>query len=116
MTRHVLLDRVQQSAIMALSPCGIVVPSTHRFPMLSSASCSPADSITNTAMRDGVQLKPLKLSLQGFTGIFAAFGRDSLELDLQTIPEGAALVALVGPNGAGKSTILDSLHPYRVMP
>ncbi|KFC72597.1 MULTISPECIES: SMC family ATPase [Massilia] len=61
-------------------------------------------------------MKPLKLSLQGFTGIFAAFGRDSLVLDLQTIPQDAALVALVGPNGAGKSTILDSLHPYRVMP
>lgn len=61
-------------------------------------------------------MKPLKLTLQGFTGIFAAFGRDSLELDLQTIPQDAALVALVGPNGAGKSTILDSLHPYRVMP
>jgi exonuclease SbcC len=67
-------------------------------------------------MRDGVKLKPLKLTLQGFTGIFAAFGRDSLVLDLQTIPQDAALVALVGPNGAGKSTILDSLHPYRVMP
>jgi exonuclease SbcC len=61
-------------------------------------------------------LKPLKLTLQGFTGIFAAFGRDSLVLDLQTIPQDAELVALVGPNGAGKSTILDSLHPYRVMP
>lgn len=67
-------------------------------------------------MRDGATLKPLKLTLQGFTGIFAAFGRDSLVLDLQTIPQDAALVALVGPNGAGKSTILDSLHPYRVMP
>lgn len=67
-------------------------------------------------MRNGATLKPLKLTLQGFTGIFAAFGRDSLVLDLQTIPQDAALVALVGPNGAGKSTILDSLHPYRVMP
>lgn len=61
-------------------------------------------------------MKPLKLILQGFTGIFAAFGRDSLTLDLQTIPKDATLVALIGPNGAGKSTILDSLHPYRVMP
>jgi exonuclease SbcC len=84
--------------------------------MTQSASCLPADSIVNTAMRYGATLKPLKLSLQGFTGIFAAFGRDSLVLDLQTIPDDAALVALVGPNGAGKSTILDSLHPYRVMP
>jgi exonuclease SbcC len=67
-------------------------------------------------MRDGATLKPLKLTLQGFTGIFAAFGRDSLVLDLQTIPQDAELVALVGPNGAGKSTILDSLHPYSGMP
>ena len=84
--------------------------------MTPSASCSPADSIVNTAMRNGVQLKPLKLLLQGFTGIFSAFGRDSLVLDLQTIPQNAALVALVGPNGAGKTTIMDNLHPYRVMP
>jgi DNA repair protein SbcC/Rad50 len=76
----------------------------------------PANSIVNPAMRNGAILKPLKLMLQGFTGIYAAFGRDSLTIDLQTIPEDAALVALVGPNGAGKTTILDSLHPYRVMP
>ena len=61
-------------------------------------------------------MKPLKLTLQGFTGISSAFGRDSLVLDLQTIPQDAQLVALVGPNGAGKTTIMDSLHPYRVMP
>lgn len=61
-------------------------------------------------------MKPLKLTLQGFTGIFAAFGRDSLVLDLQTIPQDAELVALVGPNGSAKTTILDNLHPYRVMP
>lgn len=61
-------------------------------------------------------MKPLKLTLQGFTGIFAAFGRDNLVLDLQSIPKDAALVALVGPNGAGKSTVLDNMHPYRVMP
>jgi exonuclease SbcC len=67
-------------------------------------------------MRDGATLKPLKLTLQGFTGIQSAFGRDSLTIDLQTIPADASLVALVGPNGAGKTTILDSLHPYRVMP
>jgi len=53
-------------------------------------------------MRYGAKLKPLKLTLQGFTGISAAFGRDSLVLDLQTIPQDASLVALVGPNGAGK--------------
>ena len=61
-------------------------------------------------------MKPLKLTLQGFIGIYAAFGRDDLVLDLQTIPDDAHLVALVGPNGAGKSTILDNLHPYRTMP
>lgn len=84
--------------------------------MPPSASCSSANSIVNTALRDGATLKPLKLTLQGFTGIYAAFGRDILILDLQTIPQDATLVALVGPNGAGKSTILDSLQPYRVMP
>lgn len=63
-----------------------------------------------------INLKPLKLELRGFTGVFSAFGRDSLVLDLQTIPNDAQLVALVGPNGAGKSTIMDNLHPYRVMP
>jgi exonuclease SbcC len=67
-------------------------------------------------MRDGATLKPLKLTLQGFTGIYSAFGRDSLVIDFQTIPKDAALVALVGPNGAGKSTVLDNMHPYRVMP
>lgn len=84
--------------------------------MVPSASCLPADSIDNTAMRYGAKLKPLKLTLQGFTGISAAFGRDSLVLDLQTIPQDASLVALVGPNGAGKSTVLDNLHPFRIMP
>lgn len=61
-------------------------------------------------------MKPLKLTLQGFEGIYAAYGRDELVLDLQAIPEEATLVALVGPNGAGKSTVLENLHPYRCMP
>lgn len=61
-------------------------------------------------------MKPLKLTLQGFEGIYAAYGRDELVLDLQAIPEEATVVALVGPNGAGKSTVLENLHPYRCMP
>lgn len=61
-------------------------------------------------------MKPLKVLLQGFEGIFSAFGRDSIELDLRSIPSDAAIVALVAPNGGGKTTILENLHPYRVMP
>lgn len=61
-------------------------------------------------------MKPLQLTLIGFIGIFSAFGRDSLVLDLEDIPTDAKLVALVGPNGSAKTTILDNLHPYRVMP
>lgn len=61
-------------------------------------------------------MKPLKLKLQGFTGILKGLGKDTLELDLTTIPADKKLVAFVGMNGNGKSTILDNLHPYRVMP
>lgn len=63
-----------------------------------------------------INVKPLQLTLVGFIGIFSAFGRDSLVLDLESIPSDAQLVALVGPNGSAKTTILDNLHPYRVMP
>jgi exonuclease SbcC len=63
-----------------------------------------------------LNLKPKSLKLQGFAGIFYAFGRDTLFLDLKTIPAAAMLVCLIGPNGAGKTTILDNLQPYRVMP
>lgn len=63
-----------------------------------------------------INLKPLQLTLIGFIGIFSAFGRDSLVLNLEDIPNDAQLVALVGPNGSAKTTILDNLHPYRVMP
>lgn len=61
-------------------------------------------------------MKPLKLTLQGFEGVHAAFARDTLVLDLQSIPDDAVLVAFVGPNGSCKSTVLDNLHPYRCMP
>lgn len=61
-------------------------------------------------------MKPKKLKLQGFAGIFYAYGRDLLSLDLTTIPAAAMLVCLIGPNGAGKTTILDNLQPYRCMP
>lgn len=61
-------------------------------------------------------MRPLKLTLEGFTGIRSGRGKESLTIDLTTIPANAQLVALVGPNGNGKTTILDNLHPYRVMP
>ena len=60
-------------------------------------------------------MKPLKLKLQGFSGIRAGLGRDELELDFRPF-DGAQLVALVGPNGTGKTTVLDSMTPFRVMP
>jgi exonuclease SbcC len=63
-----------------------------------------------------LNLKPKSLKLQGFKGIFYAFGRDTLVLDLKSIPAAAMLVCLIGPNGAGKTTILDNLQPYRCMP
>lgn len=61
-------------------------------------------------------MKPLKIILEGFEGIYAAFGRDKIELDLRSIPASAEIVALVAPNGGGKTTILENMHPYRVMP
>lgn len=61
-------------------------------------------------------MRPLKLTLEGFTGIRSGRGKESITIDLTTIPSSAQLVAFVGPNGNGKTTILDNLHPYRVMP
>ncbi|MDN7683018.1 AAA family ATPase [Burkholderia cenocepacia] len=59
-------------------------------------------------------MRPLKLLLEGFHGVRDGMKRDSVELDLESLPNG--LIALTGPNGAGKTTIMDSLHPYRIMP
>jgi exonuclease SbcC len=59
-------------------------------------------------------MRPLKLILEGFTGVRDGMKRESVMLDLETLPDG--LIALVGPNGAGKTTIMDNLHPYRIMP
>ena len=59
-------------------------------------------------------MRPLKLTLTGFTGIRSGLGLDTLTLDLDA--QDAALVALIGPNGCGKSTVIDNLHPYRLMP
>jgi DNA repair protein SbcC/Rad50 len=59
-------------------------------------------------------MRPLKLFLEGFFGVRDGMKRDSLTLDLESLPAG--LIALTGPNGAGKSTIMDNLHPYRIMP
>lgn len=61
-------------------------------------------------------MKPLRLTLKGFTGIRDGLGRDELTLDFESLAAGAQLVALVGPNGSGKSTIIDNAHPYRLMP
>jgi exonuclease SbcC len=61
-------------------------------------------------------MKPLRLTLKGFTGIRDGLGRDELTLDLEALAAGAQLVALVGPNGSGKTTIIDNAHPYRMMP
>ena len=61
-------------------------------------------------------MRPLKLTLEGFTGIQSGRGKEAITVDLTSIPADAQLVALVGPNGNGKTTILDNLHPYRVMP
>lgn len=59
-------------------------------------------------------MRPLKLTLSGFHGIRDGMHRDSVTVDLSTMPVG--LIALVGPNGAGKTTIMDNLHPYPIMP
>ena len=59
-------------------------------------------------------MRPLMLTLTGFIGVRDGMKRESLPLDLESLPNG--LIALTGPNGAGKSTIMDNLHPYRIMP
>ncbi|MGF6768605.1 exonuclease SbcC [Paraburkholderia sp. GAS199] len=59
-------------------------------------------------------MRPLKLTLTGFIGVRDGMKRESVTLDLESLPNG--LIALTGPNGAGKSTIMDNLHPYRIMP
>lgn len=61
-------------------------------------------------------MQPLSIRLKGFRGIRDGLGRDELALDLERIADGAALVAIVGSNGRGKTTLMDSLHPYLVMP
>jgi exonuclease SbcC len=63
-----------------------------------------------------IRLKPLKLTLQGFTGIESGLGKSSFMLDFTTIPNDKQLVAIVGANGRGKTTLLDNMQPYRVMP
>lgn len=59
-------------------------------------------------------MRPLILTLEGFTGVRDGMKRESVTLDLQAMPTG--LIALKGANGAGKSTLMDNLHPYRIMP
>lgn len=59
-------------------------------------------------------MRPLKLTLTGFHGIRDGMHRDTVTVDLESLPPG--LIAIVGPNGAGKTTIMDNLHPYPLMP
>ncbi|MDR5832480.1 SMC family ATPase [Caballeronia sp. LP006] len=59
-------------------------------------------------------MRPLKLTLEGFVGVRDGMKRESVTLDLETLPDG--LIALTGPNGAGKTTLMDNLHPYPIMP
>src|SRR5258708_34000843 len=59
-------------------------------------------------------MRPLKLTLEGFYGVRDGMKRDSLTLDLESLPTG--LIALTGENGADKATIMANLHPYRIMP
>ena len=55
-------------------------------------------------------MKPLKLTLRGFIGIYKGMGEDEITLDLSSLD---GLVAFDAPNGTGKSTILDNLHGFR---
>lgn len=59
-------------------------------------------------------MRPLTLTLEGFYGVRDGMRRESVTLDLESLPVG--LIALKGKNGAGKSTLMDNLHPYRIMP
>ncbi len=61
-------------------------------------------------------MQPLSIRLKGFRGIRDGLGREELSLDLERMADGAVLVAIVGANGRGKTTLMDSLHPYLVMP
>ena len=56
-------------------------------------------------------MKIVSLTLKGFRGIRDGMGRDVLELDIERLTSGAALVAIAGPNGRGKTTVMDNLHP-----
>lgn len=47
-------------------------------------------------------MKPLRLTLKGFTGIRDGLGRDELTLDLDALAAGAQLVALVGRTAAAR--------------
>ncbi|HET9643050.1 MAG TPA: DNA repair protein [Burkholderiaceae bacterium] len=61
-------------------------------------------------------MKPLRLTLKGFTGIRDGLGLDELSLDIEALTKDAQLIALIGPNGAGKTTIIENLQPHRLMP
>lgn len=102
-------------AIIAVPPCGScldieTLPEPLGKPIYRLTPCSTPPRGME------INVKPTTLRLKGFKGIFYAFGRDEIFVDLRTIPDQASLVAFIGPNGAGKTTILENLHPYRLMP
>ena len=62
-------------------------------------------------------MNPITATLSGAIGIHAGLNRDSITLDLSSIPDDALTVAIRGDNGMGKSTILNlALTPWREPP
>jgi exonuclease SbcC len=58
-------------------------------------------------------MKPIQLLLRNFKGIKAGMGLDEVTVDFASLN---GIIVFSAPNGSGKTTILDSLHPYRLMP
>lgn len=62
-------------------------------------------------------MTPLTLTLTGAIGIRCGLGRETLSIDLTTLPEDALSVAIKGDNGMGKSTLLNiGMTPWREPP
>lgn len=58
-------------------------------------------------------MKPIQLLLRNFKGIKAGMRLDEVTVDFTSLN---GIIVFSAPNGSGKTTILDSLHPYRLMP
>jgi exonuclease SbcC len=62
-------------------------------------------------------MTPLTITLIGAIGIRCGLGRETMTLDLTTLPEDALSVAIKGDNGMGKSTLLNiGMTPWREPP